>query len=98
MNQRGRHQSTCKSGKATLRKVSGVKGVRAVIIGMSTGGKSLGNAATGSLKIQRRLNGGLKALLQSSKGVQEIYIQVEPGIEALVQARIEELEGVVVRR
>jgi hypothetical protein len=63
-----------------------------VIIGRSYGGKSLGkNSATGALKIQRREPGGLKAVTQTAKGLQEIFIRVEAGREDAVEAAIEEL-------
>jgi hypothetical protein len=88
MKRRGRHQSTCKAGRATLARVAALKDVQGVIIGMSVGGKSIGGAATGAIKVQRALPGGLKCLLQSSKGVQEVYLQVTPGREGMVSEHL----------
>ncbi|MGD9419987.1 MAG: hypothetical protein Q7R22_013715 [Verrucomicrobiota bacterium JB025] len=67
-------------------------GVIGVIIGRSYGGKSLGRGSrTGAIRMQRKVPGGLKAVTQSAKGVQEIFIRTEDGMEESVQARIEEL-------
>lgn len=63
--------------------------VTAVIIGRSYGGKSLGkNSRTGAIKLQRRAPGGWKAVTQTAKGLQELYIQVRPGKEGYVEATI----------
>jgi hypothetical protein len=92
MPSRGRHQSTSKECQKVLRKVEALPGVVGVIIGRSYGGKSLGkNSATGALKVQRREPGGLKAVTQTAKGLQEIFIRVESGREDAVEAAIEEL-------
>lgn len=62
-----------------------------VIIGRSYGGKSLGKgSATGSLRIQRTVSGGLKAVMQSEKGLQEIYIRTCPGKEEEIVKILEE--------
>jgi hypothetical protein len=62
-----------------LRKIEAIPGVVGVIIGMSFGGKSLGQGmTTGSLRIQRKEQAGLKAVIQSEKGLQEIFILIEP--------------------
>jgi hypothetical protein len=72
-----------------MRKIEAMPGVIAVIIGRSYGGKSLGNGcATGSIKIQRPQPGGLKAVTQTAKGLQEIFIRTEPGREDQVTAAI----------
>ncbi len=64
-------------------------GVIAVIIGRSYGGKSLGlGTGTGAIRIQRKTSGGIKAVTQSEKGLQEIFIRTEPGME-------EEIAGVI---
>lgn len=64
-------------------------GVVAVIIGRSYGGKSLGQgSATGAIRIQRTVSGGLKAVMQSEKGLQEIYIRTFPEKEAEVSRLI----------
>ncbi len=56
-------------------------GVVGVIIGRSYGGKSLGaGSRTGSIKVQRKVSGGLKAVTQSEKGLQEIFIRTAPGM------------------
>lgn len=76
MSSRGRHQSTSKECRALIRRIEALEGVVAVIIGMSYGGKSLGKGTTtGSIRIQRKVPGGLKAVTQSSKGLQELYIR-----------------------
>lgn len=76
MPSRGRHQTTSKECRAVIRRIQALDGVTAVIIGRSYGGKSLGSSrSTGAVHIQRSLEGGLKAVTQSSKGLQELYIQ-----------------------
>ncbi len=78
MPSRGRHQSTSKDCRRTLRKIEAIPGVVGVIIGMSFGGKSLGQGmTTGSVRIQRKEQAGLKAVIQSEKGLQEIFILTE---------------------
>ncbi len=67
-------------------------GVLGVIIGRSYGGKSLGGECrTGSLKVQRKVSGGLKAVTQSAKGLQEIFIRTEPGMEDQISEAISRL-------
>jgi len=76
MPSRGRHQSTSKQCRRTLDKIEAIPGVVAVIIGMSFGGKSLGQGmTTGSIRIQRKEQAGIKAVIQSEKGLQEIFIR-----------------------
>ncbi len=66
-------------------------GVIGVIIGRSYGGKSLGaGTRTGSMKIQRTVSGGLKAVTQTAKGLQEIYIRTEAGKEEIIAGQITE--------
>jgi hypothetical protein len=66
-----------------------MEGVIGVIIGRSYGGKSLGSQCrTGSIKIQRKVPGGLKAVTQSAKGLQEIFIRTEPGAEDTINEAI----------
>lgn len=92
MPSRGRHQSTSKECRALLKKIEAMDGVVAVIIGRSYGGKSLGKgSSTGAIRIQRTVSGGLKAVMQSEKGLQEIYIRTLPDKEADVTRLIEEL-------
>ena len=68
-----------------MRKIEAMNGVIGVIIGRSYGGKSLGaGSRTGSVKIQRQVSGGLKAVTQSAKGLQEIYIRTEAGMEEII--------------
>lgn len=72
-----------------MRKIEALDGVVGVIIGRSYGGKSLGSGSrTGSLKVQRKVSGGLKAVTQSEKGLQEIYIRTEAGHEDSIAAAI----------
>jgi 2-keto-3-deoxy-L-rhamnonate aldolase RhmA len=91
MPSRGRHQSTSKEGKAIIKRIEALDGVVGVIIGRSYGGKSLGaGSSTGSIKIQRQVPGGLKAAMQSEKGLQELFIRTEPDREeAITKAIIE---------
>lgn len=89
MARRGRHQSTSKECLQTIRKIEALDGVVAVIIGMSFGGKSLGaGTTTGSVRVQRVMSGGLKAVTQSSKGLQELFIRTEAGREEAIAAEI----------
>jgi len=72
-----------------MRKIEAMDGVVAVIIGRSYGGKSLGQGIpTGGLKVQRKISGGLKAVMQSAKGLQEIFIRTEAGMEDLIAQAI----------
>jgi hypothetical protein len=92
MPSRGRHQSTSKEGRALIRKIEAMEGVLGVIIGHSYGGKSLAqNSKTGAIRIQRSVAGGLKAVTQSAKGLQEIFIRTEPEREEEIAKRIREL-------
>jgi 2-keto-3-deoxy-L-rhamnonate aldolase RhmA len=82
MPSRGRHQSSSKECHLVLKRIEAMDGVVAVIIGRSYGGKSLGKgSSTGSIKVQRKISGGLKAVTQSEKGLQEIFIRTESGME-----------------
>ena len=59
-----------------IRKIESLPGVTGVIIGLSYGGKSLGqNGKTGSVRVQRKVPGGLKAVTQTAKGLQELFIR-----------------------
>jgi hypothetical protein len=93
MKSRGRHQSTSKECRELMRKIEAMDGVVAVIIGRSYGGKSLAaGSRTGSLRIQRKVPGGLKAVMQSAKGLQEIFIRTEADTEDGIAAKILELD------
>ncbi len=82
MPSRGRHQSSSKECHQIMRKIEALDGVVGVIIGRSYGGKSLGQgSSTGAIKVQRKVSGGLKAVTQSSKGLQELFIRTEEGAE-----------------
>jgi hypothetical protein len=82
MPSRGRHRSTSKECQRVLARIEALEGVVAVIIGRSYGGRSLGQgSSTGSVRVQRVVPGGLKGVMQSSKGVQEIYIRTDEGAE-----------------
>ncbi len=75
-----------------MRKIEALDGVIGVIIGRSYGGKSLGQSSgTGAIKIQRKVSGGLKAVTQSAKGLQEIYIRTESGMEDAISEAILEM-------
>lgn len=89
MPSRGRHQSSSKECHLILKKIEALDGVVAVIIGRSYGGKSLGQGSgTGALKVQRKISGGLKAVTQSAKGLQEIFIRTEAGAEDRISEAI----------
>ena len=82
MPSRGRHQTTSKECKAVMKRIEALEGVGGVIIGRSYGGKSLGaGKPTGSVRIQRNVPGGIKAVTQTEKGLQEIFIRTEEGAE-----------------
>ena len=72
-----------------MRRIEAMEGVVGIIIGRSYGGKSLGaGSSTGSLKIQRKVPGGLKAVIQSSKGLQELFIRTEADQEEAIAEAI----------
>ncbi len=82
MPSRGRHQTTSKECKAVMKRIEALEGVSGLIIGRSYGGKSLGaGKPTGAVRIQRTVSGGLKAVTQTEKGLQEIFIRTEEGAE-----------------
>jgi hypothetical protein len=88
---RGRHQSSCKDGKRTIKRIEALDEVIGVIIGHSYGGRSIGQGrSSGDIKLQRISEGGIKAVLQTSKGVQELFIRVSTGSEIKVKALIED--------
>ena len=83
---RGRHRSTDKEGKKTMARLQGIPGVAAVVIGQSYGGKSIGrDRATGDFKLQGEVQGGFKGVLQTSKGIQEIFVRVEKDKEEVAR-------------
>ncbi|MEY3394931.1 MAG: hypothetical protein RL346_1167 [Verrucomicrobiota bacterium] len=93
MPSRGRHQSTCKECERTIAKIEALQGVIGVIIGRSYGGKSLGHEkTTGSVRIQRPVSGGLKAVTQTEKGLQELFIRTQAGAEAEITAAINRMQ------
>ncbi len=92
MPSRGRHQSTSKECKRIIQKIEAIPGVHGVIIGHSYGGKSLGkNCRTGAVKIQRLEQGGIKAVTQSAKGLQELFIRTEAGQENAIAEQITQI-------
>lgn len=94
MPSRGRHQSTSKECLTVMRRIEALEGVAGIIIGRSYGGKSLGNGSrTGTIKIQREVPGGLKAVTQTEKGLQELFIRTAPGAEAAIIAAILQLNA-----
>ena len=75
-----------------IRRIEAMDGVVGVIIGYSYGGKSLARSSrTGAIRIQRTVAGGLKAVTQSAKGLQDLFIRTEPGTEAEIAAGVLEL-------
>ncbi|MES2657417.1 MAG: hypothetical protein V4689_02305 [Verrucomicrobiota bacterium] len=92
MPSRGRHQSSSKECHQIMRRIEALEGVIGVIIGRSYGGKSLGQGSgTGSIRIQRKVSGGLKAVTQSAKGLQEIFIRTEAGMEDAIMEAVKDL-------
>ncbi len=92
MPSRGRHQSSSKECQRTMRRIEALDGVVGVIIGRSYGGKSLGaGSRTGAVRVQRRVPGGLKAVTQSEKGVQELFIRCAEGSEETVAEAVARL-------
>jgi len=89
MPSRGRHQSTSKECRQMIKKIEALDGVIGVIIGHSYGGKSLGKQSrTGSVKVQRIEQAGIKAATQSAKGLQELFIRTKAGHENTVAEKI----------
>lgn len=89
---RGRHRSSCKAGKRSIELIKKVAGVEAVIIGRSSGGKSVSRGKSdGYFKIQRSMTNGFKGVLQTSKGIQEIFLKVTEGKEENVKTEIAKL-------
>ena len=81
MPSRGRHQSSSKECLRAIARIEAMPGVVGVIIGHSYGGKSLGKGGkTGEIRVQREMPGGLKAVTQTSKGLQELFIRTEAGM------------------
>ena len=75
-----------------IRKIESLPGVTGVIIGHSYGGKSLGkNGKTGSVRVQRKVSGGLKAVTQTAKGLQELFIRTRDGAEEEVWKAVAEM-------
>lgn len=92
MPSRGRHQSTSKECRRMINKIESLEGVVGVIIGQSYGGKSLGKQSrTGTVKVQRIEDGGIKAATQSAKGLQELFIRTEAGLEQSIAEKIASL-------
>lgn len=92
MPSRGRHQSSSKECLRAIHKIESLDGVAGVIIGRSYGGKSLGkNGKTGAVRVQREVSGGLKAVTQTEKGLQELFIRTQEGMAAEVWKAIEEM-------
>ena len=88
---RGRHQSSCKEGKRSLARLKEIQGVTAVILGRSIGGKSMRGKTVGYFKAQASGSKGITGVLLSSKGVQEVFVQIEDGCEAEVRQKIRDL-------
>ena len=91
MPSRGRHQSSSKECLRAISKIEAMSGVVGVIIGRSYGGKSLGQGGkTGEIRVQREVSGGLKAVTQTSKGLQELFIHTKEGAAEQVWKAIQE--------
>ena len=88
---RGRHRSTDKEGRRTIDAIERIPGVEAVIISRSIGGKSIGrHCAAGDFKLQSEMPGGFKGVLQTSKGIQELFVRVRNPSDAEVRKRLAE--------
>ncbi len=88
---RGRHRSTDKEGRRTIDAIERISGVKGVIISRSIGGKSIGrHCAAGDFKLQSEMPGGFKGVLQTSKGIQELFIRVRDPSDAEVRKRLSE--------
>ena len=75
-----------------LNRIESLEGVIGIVIGHSYGGKSLGrHGKTGAVKMQGKRPGGLKAVTQSAKGLQEIFILTKAGKEDLIAEQIKAL-------
>ncbi len=89
---RGTHQSTTKKAQRTLDKIEALPSVEAVMIGHSRGGKSLGRQASeGQFRIQREDDAGFKGVLQTSRGIQEIFIRIKAGQKSSFLEQVENL-------
>ena len=61
------------------------------MISHSIGGKSIGrHCAAGDFKLQSEMPGGFKGVLQTSKGIQELFIRVRDPSDAEVRKRLAE--------
>ena len=77
-----------------IQKIELLDGVGGVMIGRSYGGKSLGKTCkTSAVRVQREVSGGLKAVTQTSKGLQELFIRTEEGAAIDVWRKIEAMTG-----
>lgn len=77
----GKHTTTCKAGRKTLNQIEKIPGVKKVIIGRSLGGKGLHQGRDGMIRLQTSLPGAISAVMQTSKGVQNITILLETGVD-----------------
>ncbi len=92
MPKRGRHRSTDKEGARAIARIESVPGVKWVIIGESIGGKSIGSGSESvGFKLQRRVPGGCKVLIQTSRGVQEAFISIDPENVETVIGKLNEM-------
>ena len=94
-SKRGAHTSTTKKARKTIEMLEALDGVEAVMIGVSVGGKSISrNASDGDFKIQREDEAGYKGVIQTSKGIQEIFIRIKQGQkDSFLSALEEKLSG-----
>ncbi len=91
-SKRGTHRSTTKRARKTLEFLEGLEGVEGVIIGHSLGGKSIHrNAADGDFKLQREEDAGFKGVVQTSRGIQEIFIRIRHGHKEAFLKALEEM-------
>ena len=90
-SKRGAHTSTTRKARRTIEMLEALDGVEAVMIGFSIGGKSIGRSASeGDFKIQREEEAGYKGVIQTSKGIQEIFIRIKQGQKDAFLSALEE--------
>lgn len=46
----------------------------------------------GSVRVQRREAGGIKAVMQSSRGLQELFVRTDPELTGYVEAALRDME------
>lgn len=88
---RGRHRSTSREGRDSIKIIEGIPGVIGVTLGQADGRKGVGaSKPVGYVKVQRETPGGLRALLKGSYAAHDLFIMIEQGqIDAVRKAILE---------